>query len=92
MTVYFKYDSSTGEYLGPIIVEGNEDIPNSCTDKELPQPNWKPVFQNGNWIETATEEEKNPTQNDNPLSLEKLAQQQVLIQKALDDLILGGAL
>nr|MBS9407659.1 hypothetical protein [Streptococcus oralis] len=33
------------------------DIPDNATELPLPQPNWKPVFKDGKWIETITQEE-----------------------------------
>jgi hypothetical protein len=63
MKQVYKYDQD-GKYIEPVIIVPNENgdyvLPESCTFEELPQPNWKPVFKNGVWVETATEEEKNP--------------------------------
>lgn len=88
----YKYDSS-GQYIEPIIIEPNNygeyTIPSNCTEIELPQPNWKPVFINGEWVETATEEEMLPPPME-PTQLEKLQQEQELMRQALDELILGG--
>lgn len=33
------------------------DIPENSTELPLPQPNWKPVFKDGVWVETITQEE-----------------------------------
>ena len=59
MKQVYKYDSA-GNYVEPVLIADNAPIPASCTDKPLPQPNWKPVFKNGAWSETATESERNP--------------------------------
>jgi hypothetical protein len=59
MKQVYKYDSN-GKYVEPVIIADNAPIPASCADKPLPQPNWKPVFKNGAWVETATAAEQNP--------------------------------
>lgn len=51
MKQVYKYDSA-GNYVEPVLIDDNASIPKSCTDKPLPQPNWKPVFKNGVWVET----------------------------------------
>ncbi|MEH7464348.1 hypothetical protein V7166_20465 [Bacillus thuringiensis] len=33
------------------------DLPQNSTEVPLPQPNWKPVFKDGSWIETITQDE-----------------------------------
>jgi hypothetical protein len=57
MKQVYKYDVN-GTYLEPVMIEDNEPVPSYCTDIPLPQPNWKPVFQNGTWVETMTEDER----------------------------------
>jgi hypothetical protein len=59
MKQVYRFDAD-GNYLEPVILEDEQEIPFDCTDIELPQPNWKPVFNGTEWIETATEEEMNP--------------------------------
>jgi hypothetical protein len=59
--------------------EGNYVIPQGYTDKQLPRPCWKPVFINGEWIETATEEEKNP-----PVSPPQESVEEKLVQMEKD--------
>jgi hypothetical protein len=85
----YKYDAE-GKYIEPVMLEEDESLPANCTDIPLPQPNWKPVFINGKWMETATEEEKNPPIIAEATPLEKLQQEQELMRQALDELILGG--
>ena len=53
MKQVYKYDS-LGNYVEPVLIEDNASIPKNCTDKPLPQPNYKPVFKNGAWVETGT--------------------------------------
>lgn len=59
MKQVYKYDSA-GNYVEPVLIADSAPIPANCTDKPLPQPNWKPVFKNEAWVETATEAERNP--------------------------------
>jgi hypothetical protein len=53
MKQVYKYDNN-GNYVEPVLIADNTPIPANCTDKPLPQPNWKPVFKNGAWVETGT--------------------------------------
>lgn len=54
-----------GTFIEPVIIRDGEAIPVDCTDKELPQPNWKPVFDKVKkiWVETITETEKQQLTN-----------------------------
>lgn len=62
MLEVYKYDEN-GSYIEPVRIEANEDgtytIPENCTEKELPQPNYYPIFDNelSDWVETITEME-----------------------------------
>jgi hypothetical protein len=62
MLEVYKYDEN-GRYIEPVLIEANEDgtytIPENCTDKPLPQPNWNPVFdfESDDWVEMTTEKE-----------------------------------
>jgi hypothetical protein len=53
MKQVYKYDS-LGNYVEPVLIEDNASIPKNCTALPLPQPNFKPVFKNGAWVETGT--------------------------------------
>ncbi|CEG26018.1 hypothetical protein [Bacillus sp. B-jedd] len=57
-----KYDTKTGAWMPgeELQLKEGQEVPKGFTNKPIPQPNWKPVFINGAWVETATEEEKNP--------------------------------
>ncbi|MDC2863794.1 hypothetical protein [Bacillus sp. BP-3] len=85
------YDKETGDYIEDQIVfpyqeeiiEDGEmigykeiyDIPENSTELPLPQPNWKPVFKDGSWIETITQEEldkMNESQLQQPSEIERL--------------------
>jgi hypothetical protein len=62
MKQVYKYDEN-GIYIEPIIIQPNEngdyELPENCTEKELHQPNWKPVFNKelNDWVETITDVE-----------------------------------
>ena len=69
------------------------DIPDNATEIPLPQPNWKPVFKDGKWIETITQEEldeMNKPQIPQPSELEKFKKQHELMKQALDELIISS--
>jgi hypothetical protein len=85
MKIIHKYDEN-GKWIpseSTIIhpdSEGNYEIPADYTDKELPQPNYKPKFDivKNEWIETITQEELDIMKNTpQPLSeIEQLKKQQ----------------
>ncbi|WP_066232599.1 hypothetical protein [Heyndrickxia sporothermodurans] len=60
--IVYRFNDS-GKFVEPVELlpdeEGNFDIPEDCTEKELPQPNWKPLFdkEKNEWVETITPEE-----------------------------------
>jgi hypothetical protein len=57
MKQVYKYDNN-GEFLEPVIIfpDDNDEyiVPEDCTEKPLPQPNYKPKFdkQLNDWVET----------------------------------------
>ncbi|MED4206600.1 hypothetical protein [Neobacillus mesonae] len=59
MRQVFRFDKD-GYFVEPVIIMEGETIPFDCTEKDLPQPCWKPKFDGVRWIEMATEEEKKP--------------------------------
>ncbi|KYC67162.1 hypothetical protein [Heyndrickxia coagulans] len=79
-----------GSFLEPVIIEPDATIPDDCTDVELPQPCYEPRFNRdtGAWEDITREEwlAKQPQQPREKTETEKLE----MMQKALDDLILGG--
>lgn len=52
MKQVYKFDKN-GAYVEPVLIADNAPVPSNCTTLPLPQPNWKPVFKNGAWVETA---------------------------------------
>ncbi|MCM3735608.1 hypothetical protein M3215_07185 [Bacillus cytotoxicus] len=94
MKIVYLYNKETGFYeedqiIFPRqeeIIENDEligykevyDLPQNSTEIPLPQPNWKPVFKDGSWIETITQEELaelNEPIVSSPTDTESLAQQ-----------------
>lgn len=77
-------------------------IPKGFTEKPLPQPNWKPVFDGEKWVETITQVELESIKNqpvplsfEEQLRLENQALKQQLEQTNADlaafmDFVLGG--
>lgn len=89
MKQVYRFDDQ-GHYKEPVMIQEWQQIPSDCTDKELPQPNWKPVFQNGEWIETATEEEKNPVIIPKPSVEETLVQMEQDVADLWYSVMMGG--
>lgn len=62
MKLAHRYNMETGEFIENVMLypddQGEYLIPRDCTDIPLPQPNWKPIFQNGDWVETVVDEDK----------------------------------
>lgn len=59
MTEIYKYDANGNWLPGETRQFGaDETLPANFTEKPLPQPNWKPVFKNGAWVETLPESER----------------------------------
>jgi hypothetical protein len=86
----YRYDND-GHYIEPVVIEDNQELPFNCTHSPLPQPNWKPVFNGTEWIETATEEEKNPplTPSQPPVE-EKLVQMEQDVADLWYSVMMGG--
>ncbi|MFI8710105.1 hypothetical protein ACIGHG_24380 [Bacillus sp. NPDC077411] len=72
MKLVHLYNKETGAYIGDEIIFPRQEeyqeegvtvyqkvyeIPKNSTEVLLPQPNWKPVFKDGSWIETITQDE-----------------------------------
>jgi hypothetical protein len=84
---------SAGFYVEPVILDDSEEIPSDCV-AVIPPSLFKAKFVGGQWVEGATQEEIDGLKNTSqPVSeLKQIQKQQELMQKALDDLILGGIL
>jgi hypothetical protein len=95
MKQVFRIDNN-GFYIEPVIIGDNELVPFDCRE-DAPQEGFHKIKRNAadnGWEEGLSQEEIEAIKNaPQPLSdLEQLKKQQDLIQNALDDLILGGAL
>jgi hypothetical protein len=88
MKQVYKYDDE-GRYVEPVLIGEEEEIPVHCTDVELPQPNFKPVFQNGAWVETITQEELDELADKPKQPLEERLS---LSEEAIDFLLMDGGL
>ena len=90
MKQVYKYDSA-GNYVEPVLIDDSASVPKSCTDKPLPQPNYKPVFKNGAWVETGTPLAPPPAE---PSPIDELKRQQAQLNAdlaAFMDYVFGGA-
>ncbi|MFB6728998.1 hypothetical protein ACMZ5A_25760 [Bacillus mobilis] len=71
------------------------DIPDNATEIPLPQTNWKPVFKDGKWIETITQEEldeMNKPQIPQPSELDKLKGELEVTKVAMAEFIMQQTL
>ena len=90
MRIVYKYDS-LGNFVEPVEIADTASIPKNCTDKPLPQPNYKPVFKNGAWVETGTPPAHPPAV---PSPVEELQRQTAQLNAdlaAFMDYVFGGA-
>ena len=80
MKIIHKFDEEGNWIPGETLdiypnVMGDYEIPEGYTDVALPEPNYKPMFVNGEWVETATNEEieesKSPVLEPDSVVLEK---------------------
>lgn len=76
-----------------ILINDGDEIPKGATTIEPPVPNWKPFFNGTEWVELATEEEKNQGKEedeDTPVDIhEELKKTQDMVQaqaQAIEDL------
>lgn len=69
-----------------IVLEDNESIPEGCSDIQPPVPNWKPVFDpiKKEWVETATDEEKEGTAVDDQSEIDELKKENEELHQRLD--------
>ncbi|MED4933982.1 hypothetical protein [Heyndrickxia coagulans] len=93
----YRFDKD-GYFREPVIIapdaDGKYTIPDDCTDVELPQPCFEPRFnrEKGAWEDITREEwlAKQPPQPRQKTETEILTEKIEVMQKALDNLILGG--
>jgi hypothetical protein len=90
MKTVYKYDA-VGNYVEPVEIADSAPTPSNCTTKPLPQPNYKPVFKNGAWVETSTPPAPPPAE---PSPIDELKRQQAQLNAdlaAFMDYVFGGA-
>lgn len=70
-----------------VITEEDIEVPVGHTDIEPPTPNWKPLFnwEANEWIELATEEEKQGKAVDDVTELDQLKKENEELQKQITD-------
>lgn len=96
MKTLYKYDNKgnwvpTGDKDIPPDKDGQYTIPPWYTDVPVPQPCWRPVFKDGKWEETATEEEMHAII---PITQPSVEEKLVMMEKDVADLwysfMMGG--
>jgi hypothetical protein len=97
MKEVYRYDEN-GIYIEPVILKDGENIPDNCTEIKPMGSFYRGKFDNGQWVESMTQAEIQAEMDDlinapQPTSeLDQLKKSQELMQQAIDDMILGGAL
>lgn len=92
--IAYKYDKNSGAWIPgeEIILDSKETLPPNYTKIPVPQPCWKPVYKDGLWVETATEEERNPPQDSQ--TMPSIEDKLVMMEKDVADLwysfMMGG--
>lgn len=69
-----------------VIIEEDMEVPAGHTDIEPPTPNWKPLFnwEANEWIELATDEEKQGSAVDDITEIEQLKQENEELRQRVD--------
>lgn len=83
------YETVKVPYEEDVIVGYEPDIPPNCTLEVCPWLAYEPVFKEGKWVKTVEPKPEEP-QLEKTSELEELKKKQELVEKALDDLLLGG--
>lgn len=83
-----------GYFLGDVILKNKDIIPSDCIETHCQDGLYKPKWNGIEWVEGLSNEEINKLINTpvDKSEIEILIENQKLIQKALDDILLGGAL
>lgn len=89
-----EYETIKVPYEEDVIVGYEPDLPPNCTLEVCPWLAYEPVFKEGKWVKTVEPKPEEPKpeepQPEKPSELEELKKKQELVEKALDDLLLGG--
>ncbi|WP_141434378.1 hypothetical protein [Bacillus sp. 03113] len=84
MTQVFKIDLD-GYYVGPVILQLGENIPNDCVNIKPPNGLYKAKFVNGTWIEGLTQLEIDLI-NNQPKTKSELD----ILKETVDQLVLAS--
>ncbi|PEJ57388.1 hypothetical protein CN692_13320 [Bacillus sp. AFS002410] len=93
MKQVYRFDEN-GKYIEPVLLGDDEEIEEDCTEKPLPQPNYRPIFNGSEWVETITQEELDEMLNrpQDKTEIEILKERLALSEAAIDFLIMNGGL
>ncbi|PHB34506.1 hypothetical protein COE86_17715 [Bacillus toyonensis] len=83
-----EYETVQVPYEENVIVGYEPDIPANCTLKVCPDGIYYPIFTNGKWVKTVEPKPEEPKPEE-PSEIEQIKKQMELMQKALDELIMG---
>ncbi|MEH7093930.1 hypothetical protein [Neobacillus vireti] len=84
MKQVFRFDNK-GYYVEPVILKDNDVIPPNCTDIEPTGSYFRGKFENGRWIEGATQKEIDDLKN-TPIPKSPLE----ILQETVDQLVLDN--
>lgn len=90
MKQFFRVDEN-GFYVAPVIAE---EKPDDCVEETPPNGLYKPRWNGEAWVEGASEAEIQEIKNRSfpPSEEDELRKRVELMQRVLDDLLLGGGL
>lgn len=84
-----EYETIKVPYEEDVVIGHEPDIPSNCTLEVCPDLIYAPLFKEGKWVKTVEPKPEEP-QPEEPSELEVLKKQMELMQRAVDDLLLGG--
>ncbi|ASN71439.1 hypothetical protein [Bacillus toyonensis] len=82
-----EYETIKVPYEEDVIVGYEPNVPANCTLEPCPDLIFEPVFKDGKWVKLKPDLPPQPPEE--PSELEQLKKKTELIQKALDELIMG---
>ncbi|OOR26146.1 hypothetical protein BW892_12645 [Bacillus cereus] len=86
---HVEYETIKVPYEEDVVIGYEPDIPVDCTLEVCPDGIYYPLFKEGKWVKTVEPNPEEP-QPEEPSELESLKKKQELMEKALDELLLGG--
>ncbi|HGH7185560.1 TPA: hypothetical protein ACJMKN_002195 [Bacillus cereus] len=85
------YETIKVPYEENVVIGYEPDIPENCTLEVCPDLIYAPIFNGENWVKTVEPKTEEPEpQPEGATNLEVVKHKQVLMEKALDELLLGG--